>query len=248
MARTDHHHEFTRKEMKGPDRFQVIAGQAAAWIAGHRRLIGLAVGGLATVVVLGAGFAAWQHSREEKAGALLYRALDTLDGLVASGSTQTVDASGRPVFRSSEDLRKAVIAAAGEVAREYPSSEAAGTASLVSGDAHLRLGEWDAALSDYQIFLKKAPADDSLRFAALEGTARALEGKGKVDEAAGAFERLGSEVPYMKGRATLERARLLAKAGKVEEAKKLLSGFSAEVKDPILEAEARDRLARLGGK
>jgi thioredoxin-like negative regulator of GroEL len=52
----------------------------------------------------------------------------------------------------------------------------------------------------------------------------------------------------MKGRAGLERARLLAKAGKVEEARKLLESFPADVKDPLLEAEARERLARLGGK
>lgn len=246
MSRTDH--ELTRKEMKGPDRFQAIAGKAATWAAGHQRQISLAVVGLLAAVVVAAGVAIWRHGREEKAGALLYRALDTLDGLVTSASVPSLDAAGRPVFRSSDEMRKAVVAAAGDVRREYPSSTAAETAALASGDAHLRLGEWDAAIADYQAFLQRAPANDSLRFGALDGLARALEGKGDLDKGAATFERLGAEVPFMKGRATLERARLLAKAGKVDEAKKLLASFPGEVKDPILEAEARERLAKLGGK
>jgi len=240
------HHELTRKEMKGPDRFQAIAGKAAALVAGHQRQIGLGVAGLVGVAILAAAAAIWQSGRAEKAGALLYRALDTLDGLVTTAQVQ--EAAGRPVFHSVEEQRKAVIAAADDVRREYPSSAAARTAALASGDAHLRLGEWDAAINDYQAFLKGAPADDSLRFGALEGLARALEGKGDVDGAAAAFERLGAEVSFMKGRATLERARVLAKGGKVDEARKLLASFPEGVKDPLLEAEARDRLARLGGK
>ncbi len=244
MSRTDH--ELTRKEMKGPDRFQAIAGKAAAWAAGNQRRIGQAAIALVAILALGAGAFAWQRSRAERAGALLYRMLDALDGLVASG--QAGDVGGRPVFRSAEEQRKAVIAAADEVRREYSSSAAARTATLASGDAHLRLGEWDAAIADYQAFLKDAPADDTLRFGALEGMARAREGKGDMDGAAAAFERLGAEVPFMKGRAALERARVLAKGGKVEEAKKLLGSLPADVKDPLLEAEARERLAKLGGK
>jgi tetratricopeptide (TPR) repeat protein len=232
--------------MKGPDRFQAIAGKAAAWVAGQQKRIALAVAVLVGLVAVAVGAAAWQRSRGEKAGALLYRALDALDGLVTSAQVQ--DAGGRPVFRSVEEQRKAVIAVAGDVRREYPSSAAAHTAALASGDAHSRLGEWDAAMADYEVFLKETPVNDSLRFGALDGLAHALEGKGDLEKAAQAFERLGAEVPFMKGRAGLERARLLAKAGKVEEARKLLESFPADVKDPLLEAEARDRLARLGGK
>jgi len=244
MAKAEH--EFTRKEMKGPDRFQAIGRQAATWVAAHQRRIALAVVVVIGIVAVAVGVAAWQRSRGEKAGALLYRALDVLDGLVTTAQVQ--EAAGRPVFHSVEEQRKAVIAAAGDVRREYPSSEAARTAALASGDAHLRLGEWDAAIADYQAFLKETPANDSLRFGALDGLAHAQEGKGNLDGAAQAFERLGAEAPFTKGRATLERARVLAKAGKTDEAKKLLGSFPSDLKDPILEAEARERLARLGGK
>lgn len=243
MARNEH--ELTRKQMKGPDSFQVVAGRAASWVAGHQKQIAFAVVALVGLVGVVVGFGAWRQSQAQKAGALLARVLDALEGEISSVS---IPGLSRPVFASPAEQQRAVIAAAAEVRREYPSSDAARTAALASGDAHLRLGEYDAALADDEAYLRQAPRTDSLRFAALEGVARALEGKGELDGAARAFERLAAEDPLVKDRAALERARVLAKAGKAEEAKKVLAAFPEEFKDSTLKAEAQERLARLGGK
>jgi tetratricopeptide (TPR) repeat protein len=240
-----HAHELTRKEMKGPDRFQATAGKAASWVAGHQKQIAASVAGAVAVLAAGVGIRAFLDSRSQKAAALLYHALDDLDGEISSVPLPGVF---RPIFKSAEEQQRAVVAAAAEVRRQYPSADAARTAALVSGDSHLKLGEHDAALSDYQEFLRAVPADDALRFAALEGVARAQEGKGELEKAAQSFERLGSEVAFYKDRAVLERARVLAKAGKAEEAKKLLAGFPEQFKDSPLKPEAEERLARLGGR
>ncbi len=45
----------------------------------------------------------------------------------------------------------------------------------------------------------------------------------------------------------LERARLLARSGKPEEAKKLLQAFPQDFKDSQLRADADKQLAALGG-
>ena len=46
----------------------------------------------------------------------------------------------------------------------------------------------------------------------------------------------------------LERARLLAKAGKADEARTVVESVAKDSKEPALQAEAQERLARLGGK
>jgi tetratricopeptide (TPR) repeat protein len=243
MTRTAH--ELTRKDMKGPDRFQAAAGKAAGWMAGHEKQIAIGVASAVAVLAVGVGVRAWLDSRAEKAAGLLYRVLDDADAEISSVPLPGVN---RPVFGTAEEQQRAVVASAAEVRRRYPSSEAARTAALASGDAHLKLAEWDAALADYEEYLRSAPADDALRFAALEGVARAQEGKGELERAAQSYERLAGEAPFYRDRAALERARVLAKAGKADEAKSLLAAFPEQFKESPLRPEAQQRLVRMGGK
>jgi hypothetical protein len=85
-----------------------------------------------------------------------------------------------------------------------------------------------------------------MRGDALEGIALAEEGSGRLDAAALAYERMAKEVPAEADRADLGRSRVLARSGKVEEARKILSGFAEAHKDSELIVEAADRLSRLG--
>ncbi|HZY04443.1 MAG TPA: tetratricopeptide repeat protein [Anaeromyxobacteraceae bacterium] len=241
MAKREHH-DLTRKELKGPDWFQARATAAAGWATRNQKRIVLALGGALAVVAVALGLSAWLSEREARAGALLYRTLEAVDGEVSS---VPLPGLGRKVFASAAERERAVVAAADEVIRAYPSSAAARTASLAAGDAHLRLGEWDLALESYQRFLSGS-AGDSLRFAALEGLAMAHEGKGDLAQAASDYQRLGAEATAFEDQAALERARVLARAGKAEEARAILERFPKDFKDSPLRTEAEERLRRLG--
>jgi len=236
--------ELTRKEMKGPDRFQVAATGAVEWAASRHKGVLTALGALGALAVLATGVQYWTKSSREKAGGRLYAALAAAGGEISAVPLPGVD---RPLFRTEEDRARAVLDAAERVRTEAGGSRAAATAALVAGDAHLVLRDWDRAMASFEAYLSAAGGDDSLRFAALDGVARALEGKGDLAGAAQAFERAGQEATY-RDRAALEQARVLAKAGKVDEARKLLGAFPADHKDSPLKAEAAERLARLGGK
>ncbi|HZZ84550.1 MAG TPA: tetratricopeptide repeat protein [Anaeromyxobacteraceae bacterium] len=236
---------ITRKEMKGPDKFQVAAGEAAGWAKTHEKQIagGVVAALLVAAVVLGIG--QYLRARELKAGALLYRALDAADGEI---STVPLPGVQKPLFKSDAERQQAVLSASDDLRRQYPSSDAARTAELLAADAQLRLGKPDQAIGSYQAWLGGAARTDSLRFTALEGLASAHEAKNDLDAAAKDYEQLGREVSFYKDRATLERARVLAKAGKVDEARKALSTFAEDFKDSPLKTEAQERLIRLGGK
>jgi tetratricopeptide (TPR) repeat protein len=234
-------HELTRKEMKGPDRFQVAAADAATWAAKRQKQIaGAAVAVLAIVAVV-IGISSYIDSGKSKAGGALYKALDASSGEVSAVPLPNFD---RPLYKTAEEKQKAVLAEAEKVRERFGGSRAAITAALVAGDAQLALKDYDKAVASYQQFLDKAPPDDSLRFAGVDGLARAQEGKGDLDAAAKSWEK-AEGIAFFKDRAAIERARVLAKAGKTDEAKKVLEGVA---KDSPLAADASERLSRLGAK
>lgn len=237
MSKTAHH-ELTRKEMKGPDKFQVVATEATRWAAQRRRQLLLAGVAAFAVLVIVIAFSAYLESRRAAAGSLLYRAIDA-----ASGEVSSIPLPGVPrTYKTSEEKQRAVLEAAGQVRAQHSSTRAAATAALLEGDAHLALGAWDQAIASYQAFLDKAPSDDALRFGGLDGLARAQEGKGDLAAAAASYEK-AAQIDFFKDRATLERARVLVKAGKKDEAQKALEALP---KDSPLAVEAQERLARLG--
>jgi tetratricopeptide (TPR) repeat protein len=237
--------ELTRKDMKEPDKFQVAAGEAASWLTGHRRTAVLTGGVVVVALLVIVTVTTYREHQAALAGDLLsevYRAAD--------GQLSPVPLPGQPgpFFADEAARQQAVIAAAVKVLAAVPSTHAAALASVAKGDAHLKLGELDQAAAAYQAYLSSAPKEDSFRLGALSGLAVVEEGKGNADGALAAWTRLGVEVPAQADRADLEKARLLAAAGKAAEAKVLLAGFAEAHKGSTLVAEAQDRLARLGDR
>jgi tetratricopeptide (TPR) repeat protein len=236
---------LTRKDMKAPDKFQSVASRAVDWIAGHKknaRLVSAIVAGVVVVVVV-AGMAG--RSRNEKAGALAYELLRAVGGEI---SAVPLPGQAGPFFATDAERQKAVIVEADRVISEYPSTPSGRLALLMKGDAQLKLGDADSAIATYQKYLSETSPEQSLRFGALQGVALAQEAKGKAEDAAAAWARAGREAIRFSDRADLEQARVLAGAGKVAEARKLLDGFETRHKGSTLVAEAAERLARLGAK
>ncbi len=242
MSKTD---VISRKDMKEPDKFQQAATEAAGWIAQRRKHVVLAGGAVVAVVVLIAVLPAVTAGRVERAGAAAADLLATISGEI---SAVPLPGLPGPFFPSDEARQRAVVEAAQKIVASNPGTGAARMAVLALGDAQYKLRAYDDAKAAYERVLAEAPKDDSLRFGALEGIALADEAKGNLDGAAGDYERLGREVPAFSDRADLERARVLARAGKAADAKAILASFGEHHKDSLLTADASERLARLGGK
>ena len=236
--------ELTRKEMKAPDAFQAAAGQAAGFVAGHQKQIVVAVVAALGLFALAVGVSSLLESRRQAAGAMLFQVLDDADAQISSVPLPGMTG---PVFPSVDAQQRSVVARAAELRKAHPSSEAARTAGFVSGAAQLRLGSWDAALADFESYLASAGAKDSLAFAAAEGVARAKEGKGDLAGALAALERVPALAPAFADRAALDRARLLARQGKAEEARKILQAFPQDFKESQLRPEAEQLLGRVAG-
>jgi hypothetical protein len=236
---------LTRKDMKEPDKFQQAATQAASWIASRRKHVVLAGAVVVGAVLVLAILKATTDAREERAGQAASELLAIVGGEI---SPVPLPGLPGPFFPSDEARQRAVVDAARAVLEAHPGTGAAQLAALAMGDAQARLHAWDDAKTAYERFLAAAPQGDSLRFGALEGIAIAEEAKGALDAAAATYERLGREVPAFSDRADLERARVLARAGKAGDAKGILEGFGERHKASLLTTDASQLLARLGGK
>jgi tetratricopeptide (TPR) repeat protein len=230
--------------MKAPDAFLATSRRAAVWVGGHQKYIVVAVVGTIGLLGVVLAFSSWRESSEKAAGTALFQVLNDADGQVSSVPLPGVSV---PLFPSAEAQQQAIVAKAAEVERAYASSEAARTAALAAGEAQLRLGAYDAALAALESYLASAKSGDSLAFVAAEGVARAKEGKGDLAGAYAALDRVQSLNAAYGDRTALERARLLALQGKVDEAKKILQSFATDFKDSQAKGEAEQQLARLGG-
>src|SRR5512142_2896117 len=157
---------ISRKDMREPDRFQVVANQAASWLAARKKQAAV-VGGAAAAVIVAVGvFATVQASRAEASG----RATSELLTLVGAPVVAKPDAGAtQKTFPTDEAKQRAIVAEADKVLGEYGSSRPARLAQLVKADALYALKEWDKAGAEYERYLKDAHQDDSLRFGALDG-------------------------------------------------------------------------------
>jgi tetratricopeptide (TPR) repeat protein len=231
--------------MREPDRFQVVASQAAAWLAARKKLA-MTAGGVAVAVILVGGIVlAVASQRAEVSGkdtaALLALAASPVVDTPAAGAVDKT-------FPSDEAKNRALLAEADKVLAAHGVGRSTLLAVLVKANAHLALKEWDAAGAQYARYLAEAPASDSLRFTALENLGILAEQKGDLAGAAQAYERMAKDAPLYADRADLDRARVLSAAGKKDEARPLLAKFSENHPKSTLQREAAQQLQLLGAK
>ena len=75
---------MTRKDMREPDRFQVVAGQAATWLAGRKKQAAIAGGAVVALVLVVGIVSAVQKSRAAAAGAAMTALLERVGAPVVA--------------------------------------------------------------------------------------------------------------------------------------------------------------------
>ncbi len=234
---------LSRKDMREPDRFQNVANQAAAWLAARKKLIALAGGAVAVVVIAAGIVSSLQTSKARETELALAKVLRTANAMVLD-----VPKPAPGTFKTEAEKQKAVVAEADKLIADRGLNRTTVLAVLAKANAHYALEEWDAAAAAYEQFLKETSKEDSLRFLALRNLGLVAEAKGDLPASAQAFERMAKDAPAFADRADLDRARVLAAAGKVDEAKQILTKFAEVHKDSPLQREASEQLAKVGAK
>lgn len=212
---------MTKKELRAPDAFQRVGGEAQSWVQAHQGTLALIV----TALVLGMGGVALagyvQDRGEEKAGQELALAMRTIDRPVGNQPTDVREDASNPPFKTQDEKDEAVVKALSEFRAAHPRTRAAATSALQLALAELRLKKFDDSLVGFDEYLKaKHDQADNLRALALEGRGYALEGKGELDQAIAAYQDLAvaNTGTFMEGMGQYHRARILVEQKKLPEA------------------------------
>lgn len=240
--------KVTQQELRQPDAFQEMGWKAQDWFAKHQRTIGGVVGVL-LVGGLIAGLVNWWSERSERqASKDLGAALEVLERPVVAGELPMQPMEGsKPPFKSQQEQDEALVKSLSEFRQAHGGTSAAATAALPLAKAEYRLGQYDAALTHFGDFLKKAAPNEPLRVAALEGQGYAYEAQGKLAEAQQAFGEMAKTEGggYLAGMGQYHEARMLILQGKKEEAAKLLSEIPEKHPNSAAARQATERLALL---
>ena len=254
--------EKDRKDDLDPTQDEFISKTSTAmdWAYEHRRPLGLLI--VVALVVAVAGIFANRYLQNKAAGESGVLAAG-LEAAVARVSVPDPDAkTPEPepeedalTFDSFKARATEALKRWGEV--ENKTETLKPLADLGKASAHLELGEFDTAVSEYRAFLASKSADvDILRAQAVEGLVYALEGAGKLDEAKAELDKvMGKSGGEVKKMVTYQAARIAEKKGDKETATKLykefLSSYTEEEKPnrfDVTFVQARTRLLTLDPK
>ena len=210
-----------RKDLRKPDEFETLTGQAVDWAQAHRPIVaGVVIGALA-VAVIALGIGRWRSSRDEAAAAAFNLAhVSFTDGKFADAARAFAD-----------------------VAETYPRAPFGRLAGLYRAHALARSGDAAGAATTYAEYLASAPASDYLRQEALTGLARAKEGTGDVAGALDAYTQAAALAGPFRTDALLAAARLHDASGQPEKAREIYTSLLKDASDPATKALLTEKLA-----
>ena len=206
--------KIRRKDLRKPDEFETLTGQAVAWADEHRPVV---YGVLAVAVVVLAGSLAigrWRASRNDAAAIAFRSAQESFD----EGKFQEA-AQGFAY-----------------VVERYPGAPFGRLAVLYRAHALARQGDQAAAATAYGEYLGSAAVPDYLRQEALVGLARAKEAAGDTAGALDAYTQAGALPGAYRDDALLSAARLEQAAGHAERAQAIYAGLLKDAADPATKA------------
>jgi len=217
--------------MKRDDLVATIATVSTA-VERHTRSILIA---FAAVVVLAAAIAGgflWSRSRANAANAALARVHDAASAAAYGGDAPSA--------------HRDVVARADEVIESYPSSIAANWARHLKAHSQAKIEEYDAALTTLEPLLAPVASSEGavLHQAARLLKARVLEAQGNLQ---GAADELGGLVAealpgFPLDLPLMERARLLERMGKNDEARDIYLRIGREFPQSPYAAQAMTKL------
>lgn len=242
--------KLTKKALKQPDQFigfwQRVSMATSEFASKNAKALVIGVSTLATVVVGSVVMTQVSESRSARASVALDRVQRIAAGeLVASGAAPKQD--GVPHFATDKERMEGALK---ELDAQFSSGRTPlyPEASLLRGSLLLGLDRADEAAALYQKLLD-GKLDAHFRFLAREGLGYAHERKGKLQEAAAAFAKLGDDAAGMGGfykdRARYHAARLTEMQGNPAEAIRIYREVLDKNPTTSLRDEITNRLALL---
>ncbi len=237
---------------EGPDAFQQGVREAGRTAVRRGPLVAMGIAAIAAAI--GGGIWWTRHRAEQAAEGT--RLLAQPAAWRSRGRIVDVDRIMKdrkrpppiPIARDQAELDRNVDTAMGALVAG-DNDKAATLGLLVRGGTEMERGDFAAAQATYGEFLTKAGSSHELAFLAQEGVAAAREAQGDVDGAIAEFDKLLGDVgDFFRDEALWNKARLLEKAGRNDEALEIYKQYATEYpldKASLAQAQVRERLGEL---
>ena len=215
-----------KKKLREPDEFLTWGSQAMNYVLSHIRYIVLGV--LLIAAITGALFLWWQHraASEELAFTLLGKGI---------------------AFYQQEEKREEALSVFSELIADYPRTRAGKIALLYRGRGSMLQQDYDSAIADFELFLKKS-SQPFLRVIALNALGNSYSATGEYQRAIDHFQRvIDSGDAWLKPYVLLQMGMCWEKLGEKEKA---IAAYQESITlelPPPWETLARVRLKELGG-
>lgn len=213
-----HSPRLTRKDLRQPDEFQALTGEAVSWLQRNQSLVIAVASAMVALAAIVLGIA-WNANRRATAASTELSAAQVLFDEKKYG-----EAAGEY----------------GRVAETYPSTPAGRLAVLYRAHALAHQPDPAAAATAYGEYLSASPPTDYLRQEALLGLGRAHEAAGDARAAMDAYRQAVDAPGPFRTQAQLALARLEAAGGNVAAAHAL---YAEALKAPHLDADTRQLIA-----
>ena len=226
--------KLTKKELEQPDEFHTMGWRAIQYLSMHRKRFYTAGAIVLLILVLAGGWYFYRLDYEKKAQNLYSSAY---------GSYSAPGTAG-------EDMRGVYLKALSiyeELVKEYPGSRVATLAFYNMGNLYFHVDDMKNAIESYRSFLKRSKDQDILIALAHQGMGYCYEQTGEYDHALKSFEDAngtvkGTRFEYVN---YANMARMYEKMGKPKEAVDFYSKAAGKMKDPLMEALVKRKLASL---
>jgi tetratricopeptide (TPR) repeat protein len=214
----------TQKTMMSPEEeIKSITHTVSDYYQAYRQQANIGLTLIALTLIVFTVYSLVQSGNEKKSGQLLAAAYDAYD---PGGG---VPANYPLALQRFQD-----------VVKQYGGTTSGAIAEFSIGNTYARMGQYDAALKEYEAFTKKHAGEGLLLGMVYQRMGYAYLAAGKGDEAMKAFgnaEKLAGTGP-----ATLELARLYDRAGNGQEALKKYKAINDDLPSTAWASEARAKL------
>jgi tetratricopeptide (TPR) repeat protein len=198
---------ITKKKLKEPDEFITLTQRSFLFLSHHLKPIAMGAGIVVVVIVAILAYGWWNRGQESRAA----RKFDSTIELYQKAMNTSQE--GTPA-----DF-KGVLEKLDELIRQFPRTSPGKIAVLYKGNIHLRLGEFQEAIQDYETLLGKSGLEKVYSSFAMEGLGYAYEGKKEDEKALQAFRKtLEKGETFQAAETHLNIGRLCEKLGKTAEA------------------------------
>ncbi len=163
--------KIDKKDLTEPDKLQLFFLSVRTFMEKHRMRIYAGAGIFFLIVLLAGGWYLYQLNYETSAGKIYNRVFEA----AAKAGPPSGDAAAIKGYK--------------DLIAQYPRSHAAVTAYYRLGNLYFSRREFDAAISAYEDFLKKAPPESDLVTLAYNGLGACQEAKKDFNKALESYER-----------------------------------------------------------